>query len=40
MIDTLKFVRKKYGSVSPGYLDDISFDASWRKRLVNAQKKL
>jgi hypothetical protein len=33
MISTLHFLRGKYGSVSPGYLDAIGFDASWRNRL-------
>ncbi len=35
MISTLHFLRGKYGSVSPGYLDAIGFDASWRSRLVS-----
>ena len=34
MISTLHFLRGKYGSVSPGYLDAIGFDESWRNRLV------
>jgi Tyrosine phosphatase family len=34
MITTLEFLRSKYGSVSPGYLDDIGFDDDWRRRLV------
>ena len=34
MIKTLQYLRQKYGSVSPGYLDAIGFDAKWRKRLV------
>lgn len=33
---TLACLRKKYGSVSPGYLDDIGFDESWRSRLLAA----
>ena len=33
METTLSFLRNKYGSVSPGYLDAIGFDRSWRKRL-------
>jgi len=33
MISTLHFLRGKYGSVSPGYLNAIGFDESWRKRL-------
>lgn len=32
MEETLTWLRSKYGSVSPGYLDDIGFDSSWRKR--------
>jgi hypothetical protein len=34
MVDTLRFVRGRYGSVVPGYLDAIGFDESWRARLV------
>jgi protein tyrosine/serine phosphatase len=34
MVTTLAFLRSKYGSVSPGYLDSIGFDQSWRQRLV------
>lgn len=33
MITTLEFLRSKYGSISPGYLDSIGFDESWRRRL-------
>jgi len=33
MIATLHFLRLKYGSVAPGYLDSIGFDAQWRQRL-------
>jgi hypothetical protein len=33
MQTTLAWIRSKYGSVSPGYLDDIGFDSSWRDRL-------
>ena len=33
METTLSFLRNKYGSVSPGYLDAIGFDRSWRARL-------
>jgi hypothetical protein len=33
MISTLTFLRSKYGSVSPGYLDSIGFDSKWRGRL-------
>jgi hypothetical protein len=36
METTLKFLRSKYGSVSPGYLDQIGFDERWRQRLVVA----
>jgi hypothetical protein len=35
MATTLQFLRQKYGSVSPGYLDDIGFDDSWRRRLIS-----
>ncbi|KAL3894335.1 MAG: hypothetical protein SGARI_007777 [Bacillariaceae sp.] len=35
MIDTLAFLRSKYGSVSPGYLDAIGFDKAWRRRLTS-----
>ena len=35
MVTTLQFLRQKYGSVSPGYLDDIGFDDSWRQRLIS-----
>jgi Tyrosine phosphatase family len=34
MISTLHFLRRKYGSVSPGYLDAIGFDRTWRNRLM------
>lgn len=34
METTLLFLRSKYGSVSPGYLDQIEFDERWRQRLV------
>lgn len=34
MVDTLAFVRQKYGTVVPGYMDAIGFDQSWRDRLV------
>ena len=33
MQTTLAWLRSKYGSISPGYLDDIGFDSSWRDRL-------
>ena len=35
MISTLHFLREKYGSVSPGYLDSIEFDQGWRNRLAS-----
>lgn len=35
MITTLQFLRTKYKSVSPGYLDSIGFDSTWRERLLN-----
>lgn len=34
MITTLDFLRSKYGTISPGYLDSIGFGDSWRRRLV------
>ncbi|KAG7371406.1 tyrosine phosphatase [Nitzschia inconspicua] len=33
METTLTYLRSKYGSISPGYLDDIGFDEQWRRRL-------
>lgn len=36
MAQTLRYLRDKYGSVSPGYLQAIGFDDSWRLRLVTA----
>ena len=36
MVETLKYIRKKYGSVSPGYFQAIGFDDTWRIRLVTA----
>lgn len=33
MSRALDSVRKKHGSVSPGYVDFIGFDQSWRERL-------
>jgi len=33
MKQTLQYLRDRYGSVSPGYLDNIGFNAVWRKRL-------
>jgi len=38
MVDTLVFIRQKYGSVCPGYLDSIGFDAVWRKRFLQTQQ--
>jgi hypothetical protein len=35
MVTTLQFLRQKYGSVSPGYLDEIGFNESWRRRLIS-----
>lgn len=31
-VGALAFLRSKYGSISPGYLDSIGFHESWRKR--------
>jgi hypothetical protein len=36
MMTTLAFLRTKYRSIVPGYMDDIGFDASWRRRLRDA----
>lgn len=36
METTLAWIRSKYGTVSPGYLDAIGFDDSWRNRLLTA----
>lgn len=33
---TLAFLAKTYGSVCPGFLDEIGFEESWRTRLVTA----
>jgi hypothetical protein len=33
MVSTLDYLRQKYGSVSPGYLDHIGFNNMWRRRL-------
>ncbi|KAG7343768.1 protein tyrosine/serine phosphatase [Nitzschia inconspicua] len=33
MTTTLTYLRSKYGSIIPGYLDDIGFDEQWRSRL-------
>jgi hypothetical protein len=40
MIETLEFVRERYGSVCPGYLDSIGFDQSWRDRFVASQQNI
>jgi hypothetical protein len=37
MRDTLNLVRSRYGSVSPGYLNHIGFDQTWRDRFVRVQ---
>jgi hypothetical protein len=37
MRETLIFIRGKYGSVAPGYLDAIGFDTSWRLRFHEAR---
>jgi hypothetical protein len=34
MIATLAFLRRKYGSISPGYLDHFGFDRYWRRRIL------
>jgi protein tyrosine/serine phosphatase len=36
MRQTLQYIRERYGSVSPGYLQAAGFDDSWRIRLVTA----
>lgn len=33
MVSTLDYLRQKYGSISPGYLDHIGFNSMWRRRL-------
>ena len=33
---TLTYIRKKYGSVCPGYLDHIDFGCKWRLRLTES----
>mmetsp|Transcript_8425 Transcript_8425/g.20267 ORF Transcript_8425/g.20267 Transcript_8425/m.20267 type:complete len:287 (+) Transcript_8425:45-905(+) len=33
MVSTLDYLRQKYGSISPGYLDHIGFNHMWRRRL-------
>ena len=35
MVETLAWIRSRYGSVS-GYLDSIGFDEAWRRRFCNA----
>jgi Tyrosine phosphatase family len=40
MAETLTFVRRKYGSVCPGYLDAIGFGKSWRDRFWACQKNV
>jgi len=35
MVETLAWIRSRYGSVS-GYLDEIGFDEAWRRRFCNA----
>lgn len=37
MRETLSYLRSKYSSINPGYLDSIGFDARWRKRFVKCQ---
>jgi protein tyrosine/serine phosphatase len=39
METTLRFLRSKYGSVSPGYLNGIGFDEIWRQRLLAVIKR-
>jgi Tyrosine phosphatase family len=34
MIDTLSYVRKRYGSISPGYMNNIGFTEIWRTRFL------
>lgn len=36
MMSTLEMIRSEYGSVSPGYLDEIGFDRGWRLRFLAA----
>ena len=33
MVATLDYLREKYGSISPGYLEHIGFNNMWRRRL-------
>ena len=39
MIDTLQYLRIKYGSVTPGYLDSIGFDIIWRERMLRVLRR-
>jgi Tyrosine phosphatase family len=34
MVETLSFLKLKYGSVCPGYLNAIGFDKHWRDRFL------
>jgi protein-tyrosine phosphatase len=36
MEETLSVLRRRYGSVQPGYLDHIGFNEAWRSRFVAA----
>jgi Tyrosine phosphatase family len=36
MIDTLLYVRRKYGSICPGYLNHIGFHETWQQRFRHA----
>jgi Tyrosine phosphatase family len=39
MRDTLIYVRSRYGSISPGYLNHIGFGEVWRDRFVSCQRR-
>jgi Tyrosine phosphatase family len=39
MRDTLDYVRSRYGSISPGYLNHIGFGETWRDRFVSCQRR-
>ena len=39
MRQTLEYVRSRYTSICPGYLDHIKFDQSWRERFIQCQQK-
>lgn len=39
MVQTLAFLRETYGSVSPGYIDYIGFNTSWRNRLLQVVQR-